>query len=71
MRFKRKGKLRKQYDDQLFSKFNQFKLEWQNREKVIENSLDPTDDAKLSLLVSKGLCMFLLKELKDRKAMEA
>lgn len=69
MFFQRKGKLRKEYDEKLLMKFNQFKVEWQNKEKVIENSLDPTDEVMLSLQISKAKCMFILNEIKERQMM--
>lgn len=66
MFFQRKGKLRREYDDKLIMKFNQMKMEWKNKERVIEHSIDPTDEVMFSLQVSKAKCMFLLNEIKAR-----
>ena len=67
MLFKKKGKLRKEYNQELFSQLEIAKKEWMRQKSLIENSVEPSDDILNELKVAETKYFFLLREAKRRK----
>ncbi|TYR78159.1 DUF2508 family protein [Priestia megaterium] len=66
MFFKRKGWLRKEYDDQFVSTFIQVKESWTKKTAMVERSVDPSEDVTVDVKLAKAKYLFLLKEAKQR-----
>ncbi|MEH7387795.1 YaaL family protein [Bacillus sp. JJ1521] len=67
MLFKKKGKLRKQFNQELFSQLEIAKKEWMRQKSLIEKSVEPSDDVLSELKVAETKYFFLLREAKRRK----
>ncbi|MEK5440152.1 MULTISPECIES: YaaL family protein [unclassified Fredinandcohnia] len=67
MLFKKKGKLRKEYNQELFSQLEMAKKEWMRQKNLIEKSVEPSDDVLSELKVAETKYFFLLREAKRRK----
>ncbi|MFC3883420.1 YaaL family protein [Bacillus songklensis] len=66
MLFKRKGWLKKEFDEQLLTTFINVKNDWLKQTNLIEKSVDPSDEVLLSVKVAKAKYLYLLKEAKKR-----
>ncbi|MDM5237088.1 YaaL family protein [Bacillus cereus] len=66
MFFQKKGKLRKEYDDQLIVLLEKVKNEWLRQKKMVEQSVEPSQDVLCSLKIAEAKYFFLLKEAKRR-----
>ena len=64
MFFQKKGKLRKEYDDKLIVLLEKVKNEWLRQKRLVEQSVEPSQDVLCSLKIAKYF--FLLKEAKRR-----
>jgi hypothetical protein len=67
MFFRRKGWLRKEYDQKLLVQLESFKQNRQQQKKMLEKCLDPSDDVNLQFKLVEAKYFFLLKEAKKRK----
>jgi len=67
MLFKKKGKLRQEYNQELFSQLELAKKEWMRQKNLIEKSVEPSDDVLNELKVAETKYFFLLREAKRRK----
>ncbi|MEH7383756.1 YaaL family protein [Bacillus sp. JJ1533] len=67
MLLKKKGKLRKEFNQQLFSQLEIAKKEWMRQKSLIEKSVEPSDDILNELKVAETKYFFLLREAKRRK----
>ena len=67
MLFKKKGKLRQEYNQELFSQLEIAKKEWIRQKNLIEKSVEPSDDVLNELKVAETKYFFLLREAKRRK----
>ncbi|WP_099364854.1 YaaL family protein [Fredinandcohnia onubensis] len=67
MLFKKKGKLRQEYNQELFSQLEIAKKEWMRQKNLIEKSVEPSDDVLNELKVAETKYFFLLREAKRRK----
>ncbi len=67
MFFKKKGKLRKEFSQELFSQLEIAKKEWMRQKSLIEKSIEPSDDILNELKVAETKYFFLLREAKRRK----
>ncbi|MEH7226533.1 YaaL family protein [Bacillus sp. JJ1566] len=67
MLFKKKGKLRKEFNQELFSQLEIAKKEWMRQKNLIEKSIEPSDDILNELKVAETKYFFLLREAKRRK----
>ncbi len=67
MLFKKKGKLRKEYNQEIFSQLEMAKKEWMRQKNLIEKSVEPSDDVLSELKVAETKYFFLLREAKRRK----
>jgi hypothetical protein len=67
MFFRRKGKLRKEYDEKLINQIHLLKKEWDHQNHLLDNSFDPLGEVKLQAKVSGAKYVFLLREARKRK----
>jgi len=66
MFFRRKGQLRKEYDERLITQITKFKEHWQREKQLLERSFDPSDEVICLTKVAEAKYIFLLKEAKHR-----
>ena len=66
MFFRRKGQLKKEFDEQLLTTFVNVKSDWMKQTDLIEKSVDPSDEVLLSVKVARAKYLYLLKEAKKR-----
>ncbi|MBE5097577.1 MULTISPECIES: YaaL family protein [Bacillus cereus group] len=66
MFFQKKGKLRKEYDDKLIVLLEKVKHEWLRQKRMVEQSVEPSQDVICSLKIAEAKYFFLLKEAKRR-----
>ncbi|MFL0492989.1 hypothetical protein CN931_23390 [Bacillus sp. AFS054943] len=66
MFFQKKGKLRKEYDDKLIVLLEKVKNEWLRQKKMVEQSVEPSQDVLCALKIAEAKYFFLLKEAKRR-----
>lgn len=66
MFFQKKGKLRKEYDDKLIVLLEKVKNEWLRQKRMVEQSVEPSEDVICSLKIAEAKYFFLLKEAKRR-----
>lgn len=67
MLFRRKGWLRKQYDQQLLQNLLNMKKEWNRQKQLVDKSVEPSSQVLYELKVAEAKYFFLLKEAKKRK----
>ena len=67
MLFRKKGWLRKEFDDQLLEKVNELRDTWNNQRQLLEKSFDPSAEAISQEKVAEAKYFFLFKEVKKRK----
>ncbi|ULT57104.1 YaaL family protein [Neobacillus drentensis] len=66
MFFRRKGRLRKEYDEKLLAQLNRYKINWQQEKLLLEKSFDPSDEVICQTKIAEAKYIFLLKEAKQR-----
>lgn len=66
MFFKRKGRLRKEYDDKLLSQLQEYKEHWQKQKQLMDKSFDPSEEAICQTKIAQVKYYFLLREAKER-----
>lgn len=66
MLFRKKGKLRKEFDDKLLHDIQVMKTKWHNNKDLIERSFDPTFDTICQAKLSELKYHYLFKEAKKR-----
>jgi hypothetical protein len=67
MFFRRKGWLRKEYNEKLLIQLEKLKHSRYQQKKLLEKCLDPSDDVILQLKLEEAKYFFLLKEAKKRQ----
>ncbi|WP_313804678.1 YaaL family protein [Cytobacillus sp.] len=67
MLFRKKGWLRKEFDDQLLEKVNELKNSWNSQRQLLEKSFDPSADAITQAKIAEVKYFFLFKEVRKRK----
>ncbi len=67
MFFRRKERLRKEYDEKLFVQLNRFKEHWQQEKLLLEKSFDPSEEVICQAKIAEAKYIFLLREAKHRK----
>lgn len=67
MLFRKKGWLRKEFDEKLLDKVNELKDSWINQKQLIERSFEPSPEAVSQAKVAEAKYFFLFKEVKKRK----
>ncbi|MGG1678728.1 YaaL family protein [Neobacillus sp. NRS-1170] len=66
MFFRRKGWLRKEYDEKLLIQLNKFKEHWQQEKLLLEKCFDPSDEVICQTKIAEAKYIFLLREAKER-----
>lgn len=66
MFFRRKGWLRKEYDEKLLKHMNDYKNEWQQQRMLLEKSFDPSEEVICQTKLAEAKYFFLFKEAKHR-----
>jgi hypothetical protein len=67
MFFRRKEKLRKEFDEKLLFQLEYLKEEWMRQKNLIEKSIDPSDEVLYELKLVESKYFFLLREAKCRR----
>ncbi|MBU8881441.1 YaaL family protein [Bacillus sp. FJAT-29790] len=66
MLFRRKGWLRKEFDEQLLGQLNGLKESWINQKLLVEKSFDPSAEVISHAKIAEAKYFFLFKEVKKR-----
>ncbi|MFT8322093.1 MAG: YaaL family protein [Bacillus sp. (in: firmicutes)] len=66
MFFRRKGKLRKEFDEKLIIQFKHLKQEYLNEKALLDKSFDPSDEVLCAARLTEAKYFFLFKEAKER-----
>ncbi|MBM7656461.1 YaaL family protein [Neobacillus cucumis] len=66
MFFRRKGRLRKEYDEKLLTQLNRYKINWQQEKQLLEKSFDPSEEVICQTKIAEAKYIFLLREAKER-----
>ncbi|MED4224226.1 YaaL family protein [Neobacillus cucumis] len=66
MFFRRKGRLRKEYDEKLLTQLNRNKINWQQEKQLLEKSFDPSEEVICQTKIAEAKYIFLLREAKER-----
>ncbi|WP_078543229.1 YaaL family protein [Litchfieldia alkalitelluris] len=67
MFFRKKGKLRKDFDEKLLQQLEHLKEDWMKQKLLIEKSIDPSEEILNDLRLAESKYFFLLREAKQRK----
>ncbi|MBM7588373.1 hypothetical protein JOC86_004986 [Bacillus pakistanensis] len=67
MFFRKKGKLRKEYNEKLISVLDEAKQEWVQQRSIEEMSVEPTFEVHCHTKISEAKYFFLFREAKNRK----
>ncbi|PLS02315.1 YaaL family protein [Neobacillus cucumis] len=66
MFFRRKRRLRKEYDEKLLTQLNRYKTHWQQEKLLLEKSFDPSEEVICQTKIAEAKYIFLLREAKQR-----
>lgn len=67
MFFRKKGKLRKEFDQLLIIQLEQLKSDWNHQKSIIEKSVEPSEETLNELRLLEAKYLFLLRQAKARK----
>ena len=67
MFFRRKGWLRKEFDEKLFNQLEEVRMNWTNQKSLVEKSFDPSDEIICHAKLTKAKYFYLIKEAKNRR----
>ncbi len=67
MLFRRKGWLRKEFNEKLLNKVYDLRETWTNQKTLVEKSFDPSAEIKTQAKLAEAKYFFLFKEVKKRK----
>ncbi len=66
MFFRRKNRLRNEYNEKLLNSLNEYKNDWQRQKVLLERSFDPSEEVICETKLAEAKYFFLLKEAKYR-----
>lgn len=66
MFFRRKGWLRKEFNERLIQDLFQLKDRWNRQKRLVEKSVEPSPEVLYELKLAEAKYFFLLKEAKKR-----
>lgn len=69
MFFRRKYRLRNDFDAELMHHLENLKRNWFNQKSLLERSVDPSEEAIVSSKMAEVKYFYLFKEAKRRKVM--
>ncbi|MCQ2010654.1 MAG: YaaL family protein [Sporolactobacillus sp.] len=64
---RKKGVLRKEMNESLLGLLEQCKTEWMTKKRVIDASIDPSDEVMHQLKLAEAKYFYLLKEIRAQK----
>ncbi|WP_110926057.1 YaaL family protein [Bacillus massiliglaciei] len=67
MFFRRKGRLKNEYDQQLIMQIEQLKMNWLNQKSLLELSVDPSEEVIAQSKLAELKYIYLYKEAKARQ----
>ncbi|KAF0993445.1 YaaL family protein [Geobacillus sp. TFV-3] len=67
MLWRRKGKLKRQFDEKLMAELQKARTEWLEQKQLIEKSVDPSPEVLNALQLAEAKYFFLLREAKHRR----
>lgn len=66
MFFRRKGRLRNEFDEKLLIQLTKYKQAWQQEKLLLERSLDPSEEVICQTKIAEAKYILLLREAKQR-----
>ena len=66
MIFRRKGWLRKEFDEKLLDDINTIRTKWNNQRALVEKSFDPSEEILYETKLIEAKYFYLIKEAKKR-----
>ncbi|MBI0581356.1 MULTISPECIES: YaaL family protein [Neobacillus] len=66
MFFRRKGWLRKEFDEKLLTQLNKFKENSQQQKILLEKCFDPSEEVICQTKIAEAKYFFLIREAKQR-----
>lgn len=66
MFFRRKDRLRHEFDEKLLTKLEEYKGHWQQQKNFLDISFDPSEEAICYTKIAEAKYIFLLREAKHR-----
>ncbi|WP_027410573.1 YaaL family protein [Anoxybacteroides tepidamans] len=67
MFWRRKGWLKKQFDQQLIKELESMRDEWMKQKHLIEKSIEPSAEVLMDLKITEAKYFFLIREAKRRR----
>ncbi|RHW30922.1 DUF2508 family protein [Neobacillus notoginsengisoli] len=67
MFFRRKGRLRKEFNEKYLDLLEKAKVDRQQQKTLLDKSFDPSEDVICQAKLAEAKFFFLLKEAKNRK----
>ncbi|BDG45460.1 MULTISPECIES: YaaL family protein [Parageobacillus] len=67
MLWRRKGWLKKQFDLKLIEQLQAVRDEWYEQKRLIEKSVEPSEEVLMTLNVAEAKYFFLMREAKYRR----
>ncbi|UOY91395.1 YaaL family protein [Ectobacillus sp. JY-23] len=67
MIFRRKGHIRRQYDRKFIELLEELKQEWMRQKRIVEQSLEPSEEVLCHLQLAEVKYFYALREAKLRK----
>ncbi|MBA2174688.1 YaaL family protein [Halobacillus locisalis] len=65
--FGKKKRIQKEIDQQLLVNIKKLKKEWEQLNRIIEQSIDPSDEGLQDLALVKAKYFYLLREARNRE----
>jgi hypothetical protein len=65
--WRRKGWLKKEFDLKLARQLQAMRDEWYEQKRLIEKSVDPSEDVLVALHIAEAKYFFLIREAKHRR----
>lgn len=66
MFFRRKGRLRNEFDEKLLTQLHRFKEQSQRQKLLLEKSFDPSEEVICDTKIAEAKYFFLIREAKQR-----
>ncbi|MBB5326338.1 hypothetical protein HNQ34_003489 [Anoxybacillus tepidamans] len=67
MFWRRKGWLKKQFDQQLVEQLEAMRNEWMKQKDLIEKSIEPSEEVLIDVKITEAKYFFLIREAKRRR----
>jgi len=67
MIFRRKGWLRKEFDEKLLDDLEEIRSKWNMQKALVEKSFDPSEEIIYETKLTEAKYFYLIKEAKHRK----